>query len=135
MNQGEVFIKRNSLFCTATVAEMKTLLQQNRNLSKETMFYGTPLRGTKQYWYTKCGELLDMCRQLKCLTAFVTHSAADLHWPNLFRLLDEESRLARVTELKSARYRQKLVNDNALTNAEFFHRRAEYFVKTTMNNK
>ncbi|CAG8734056.1 10884_t:CDS:2 [Rhizophagus irregularis] len=56
------------------------------------MRYGKGLRGTRQFWIARRGELTDMIKQIghKSLI-FYNFSAADFHWPNLHRLmLDDE---------------------------------------------
>lgn len=43
--------------------------------------------GTRPYWRYRLSELLDMESQLGLPTLFVTLSAADLHWPDLIKLM------------------------------------------------
>lgn len=83
LNTGNVFVQRNSVFRTASVGEMNALLAQSRIPSKENMFFGISLRGTRSYRFKRCLELIDMVNQLGVPTAFMTLLAADLPCPTL----------------------------------------------------
>lgn len=65
-------------------------------------------------------------------TEFVTSSAADDHWPDLYRLLDPKEQIDAISEHKAAKSRQELLNRNPLLVAEFFSLRTEYIVKEVM---
>ena len=87
LRSGSVFVRRHEELQGKSVRELKQLVRQRPGLTKEIMFYGTKLRGTRQFWGARLSELLDMIEQVDQLpTLFLTLSAADLHWPDLFRL-------------------------------------------------
>lgn len=67
---------------------MREIIAASSNLTRKIMFFGNDLENTRPYWFSKCGQLKDMVNQLGNQTAFVTLSAADDHWPDLYRLLD-----------------------------------------------
>lgn len=120
INQGDVFVKNNNAFRSANALEMREMLRQNHLLAKEIMFYGSSLRGTRPFWFKRCGELLDTVHQLKTPVAFATLSAADYHWPDLYRLADTESLREGMYDAVADRYRQKIMHENPLVVATFF---------------
>ena len=64
---------------------------EDKNLADRIMRYGEGLRGTRQFWMVRRQELSDMIKQIghKGLI-FFTFSAADLHWPELHKLMNED---------------------------------------------
>ena len=55
------------------------------------MRYGEGLRGTRQFWTARRHELTDMIKQIGHQgLIFFTFSAADLHWPELHKLMERE---------------------------------------------
>ena len=88
------------------------------------LHYAASIRGTKHYWFRQRSRLLAMVDTLGLPTVFFTHSAADLQWPELARLICTEE------EASSKSSRQKAVNQNpAISDWLFYHRVLE-FVKT-----
>jgi len=52
------------------------------------MRFDQGLRGSRQFWNARCYELLDMIKQIGSQgLVFFTFSAADLHWPELHKLI------------------------------------------------
>ncbi|KAK3926023.1 LOW QUALITY PROTEIN: ATP-dependent DNA helicase [Frankliniella fusca] len=80
-------------------------------------FQSSNIRGTKPYWKSRTGELMDMVEQLGLPTIFLTLSCADLHWPDLFRRKKEET------------YCKTYIVDS------FFHERVECFLDTILKTK
>ena len=58
--------------------------------SNHVLHYASTLRGTRQYWFKQRSRLLSMVDTLGLPTIFFTHSAADLQWPELARLICPE---------------------------------------------
>ncbi len=58
--------------------------------SSRGLHYASSLRGTRQYWFQQRSRLIAMVDMLGLPTVFFTHSAADLQWPELTRLLCPE---------------------------------------------
>ena len=74
--------------------------REGETFSKRVLHYAASLRGTKQYWFRQRSRLMAMVDTLGLPTIFFTHSAADLQWPELARLIcpdDPESRSRRTT--------------------------------------
>lgn len=130
LNQGKVFVRRN--LAGKTMDDLKTLLHANKNLSNQIMFYGSSIRGTKAYWFKRCGELLAMVDQLDTPTVFFTLSAADLHWPDLFRLLKPDMGDG---EQLNHNERTKLMCENPHIVATFFEKRGTFFIENIMKKK
>lgn len=70
-----------------------------------------------------------MVNQLGPLTIFFTLSAADLQWPELYKLLDTENRLGSLDPNRRRRERAKLLNDNPLVVSWFLQKRVDLFLK------
>ena len=74
-----------------------------------------------------------MVEQLKAPTFFFTLSAADLQWPELYRLLDPENNYPSFeNESAENRRRSKLLNENPLIVAWFFNLRDKFFVEEVL---
>lgn len=130
LSQGNIFIKKNS-FQNKSVEEIKALLETRPHLANNIMYYGSTLRGSKAFWYKRCGELLSMVNQLGTPTIFFTLSAADLHWPDLFRLLAPNTNNETLKHMN----RTKLMSENPLIVATFFNERVKTFVEDVINVK
>jgi len=124
LTDGHIFVKKNEEFENITVQELKDRLPDNPNLMKKIMFQGSNLRGTKSYWHARCGELKDMIEQLSLPTLFITLSAADLHWPDLFRLLTDKD-----PSDTSEKERRTLLQENPMICDQFCDERIQSFIK------
>lgn len=136
--KGRIYVQRNSEFENMNGEQIKAALLANPALYKKILSYCSNLRSTPPYWYSKSKELEDMVKQLKSPTLFFTLSAADLQWPELFRLLglfnlDDNEPLA--NESREYRRRKKLLNENPLLVAWFFEIRSESFIKNVLFRK
>ena len=95
-------------------------------MASSIMYYGLSLRGTRSFWKQRCSELLQMVRQIGTPTIFFTLSAADYHWPDLFRILGHDAN--DLTECQ----RKDLMHQNPATVAWFFETRCDIFMKKFM---
>ncbi|KAK3920008.1 LOW QUALITY PROTEIN: Putative replication protein [Frankliniella fusca] len=80
--------------------------------------------GSRKYsvsWKARQKELTAMVEQLDLPTFFITLSAADYHWPDLFRILAPESDIKSLSEKE----RKQLVQDNPIIVDTFFIKRVE----------
>lgn len=66
-----------------------------------------------------------MVQQLGLPTLFFTLSAADMHWPELYKLLAPDEEIETMTEYR----RRELIQQNPLVVDEFFLTRAETFLQ------
>lgn len=105
--------------------DLKKMLEENPNLLKKMMFYNSNLRGTKAYWHARGQELLAMVRQLGLPTLFFTLSAADMHWPDLYKfLLNSDENPNSLTDAT----RRKLIEENPAKLDAFFVERGDTFI-------
>ncbi|KAK3907787.1 ATP-dependent DNA helicase [Frankliniella fusca] len=123
LDDGKLFIKNNKEFENMTIARLKTLLQEKPHLIKKLMYYSSNLRGTRSYWNARCGELTDMVSQLGLPTFFLTLSSADMHWPDLYKLLDSNN-----YENLTEKQRRDLLQNNPNIVDAFFSERVEKFI-------
>ncbi|KAK3922297.1 ATP-dependent DNA helicase [Frankliniella fusca] len=101
LTNGRVFIKNNPQYRNMTAAQLKQRIEAGeRNILKQALYHGNKLKGTRQFWQSRCGELLDMVNQLGVPTLFMTLSAADLHWEDLFRLLSPGEDIETMSEAR-----------------------------------
>ncbi|KAI5699514.1 hypothetical protein M8J75_004058 [Diaphorina citri] len=91
LQNGKICIQRNSDLSDLTADELRERFRADPGLARRLMCYNSSVRGTNSYWRPRCGELLDMVQQLGAPTLFFTLSVADLHWPELYKLLDPET--------------------------------------------
>ena len=75
--------------------------RQGEAFSNRVLHYASSLRGTKQYWYQQRSRLLSMVDTLGLHTIYFTHSAADLQWPELARLICPEDPNSRSSRAKA----------------------------------
>lgn len=122
ITQGHVCVRRNSKLKNAMVPEMRHMLTHEPNLAKQIMFYGSTLRGTKPFWYKRCGELFDMVARLGAPTLFLTLIAADTHWPDLFTIMDRKCTISGMNYHQANRTRQQLVTRILTLLRNFFKR-------------
>ena len=121
-----IFVRRTALD-GATAADIRQRMESNPAFLRQVMAYAAKLRSTRPYWSQRCGELLDMVDQLSTPTIFFTLSAADYHWPDLYRLLLQAHNQDPDTEL-SEHQRREMMHNNADLVAFFLQHRCQLFV-------
>ena len=89
--------------------------------SSRVLRYASSLRGTKQYWQRQRSRLLSMVDTLGLPTIFFTHSAADLQWPELARLICPDNPDSRTARAKA------VIENPALADWFFYHRVVKVF--------
>ena len=89
--------------------------------SNRVLHYATSLRGTRHYWFKQRSRLIAMVDTLGLPTVFFTHSAADLQWPELARLICPE-------DPHSSSSRNKAVQENPAIADWFFYHRIVKFI-------
>lgn len=103
---------------------LKQKLKDNPTLNKKLMFQNANIQGTRPFWFARSRELVAMVEQLNLPTLFFTLSAADLHWPDLFRILAPDKEYSTLSE----RDRWKLVQDNPMIVDSFFSTRVKTYI-------
>ena len=93
----------------------------NDAFSNRVLHFGASLRGTRQFWFKQKSRLVAMVDTLGLPTVFFTHSAADLQWPELARLLGVE-------DPATSTARSKAVVENPCLADWFFYQRIVKFM-------
>lgn len=96
------------------------------------MFHETMLRGTRSFWLERCGELLNMVKQLCALSAILTLNTADTRWPYLLTILHPENTVGQRPEGQVNHARQRFVKESPLVIAKFLQEWAEFFLKSVL---
>ena len=89
--------------------------------SSRVLHYASSLRGTKEYWQRQRSCVLSMVDTLGLPTIFFTHSAPDLQWPELARLICPDNPDSRTARAKA------VIENPALADWFFYHRIMEAF--------
>ena len=84
-----VYAKKSEL-ANMNLKGLKELIATDPNYLYKIMICSSKLPSTSAYWRVRRGELLDMVTQLGSGQIFVTLTAADYHWLDLFHLLAPE---------------------------------------------
>ncbi|KAK3908156.1 LOW QUALITY PROTEIN: V-type proton ATPase subunit C [Frankliniella fusca] len=95
---GSIMIKNVPQLKHVTVSNLKEMLKKDPSLMNKIIYQSSNIRGTKPFWSKRTGELVDMVEQLGLPTLFLTLSSADLHWPDLFRILTGNLDNSQLTE-------------------------------------
>lgn len=96
--------------------------REGEAFSNRVLHYAATLRGIHQYWFRQRSQLISMVDTLGLPIIFFTHSAADLQWPELARLICPE-------QPDSSSKRIQAVNDNLARADWFFCHRVQKFVE------
>ena len=117
LQTGRVYIRQHPGDGQLSLDELRDMVgRQGEAFSSRVLHYASSLHGTKQYWQRQRSRLLSMVDTLGLPTVFFTHSAADLQWPELARLIcpdNPDSRTARANPT---------IENPALADWFFYHR-------------
>ncbi|CAB4427787.1 unnamed protein product [Rhizophagus irregularis] len=125
LQEGKVYVRQNLSEKQLEVSDILEMISNgDQQLADRIMRYGEGLRGTRQFWIARRGELTDMIKQIghKGLI-FYTFSAADFHWPNLHRLMPDDGDA-----------QSKVINNPHIA-AWFFTKRFESFFNDMLKEK
>jgi hypothetical protein len=88
LQEAKVYVKQSLDGEQLTVEEVREMIKRNSHLADQVIRFGEGLHGTRQFWIRRRLELTDMIKQLGSKgIIFFTFSAADLHWPELHKLM------------------------------------------------
>ena len=117
-----------------TVAEIKTAVQnEDYQVLHKLYYFGHTLEGTPQFFKYKKDLALSLIRDVRIKTldtemfsTFLTVSAADLHWEDLHRLLDQDKNyISKIVIENDQEIPENEPQENYITKAENFHLRSE----------
>ena len=104
LQTGRIYVRQHPHDAHLSVEELRDMVgRPGEAFSNRVLHYASSLRGTRHYWFRQCSRLIAMVDTLGLPTIFFTHSAADLQWPELAKLIcpdDADSRSARNTALQ-----------------------------------
>ena len=129
---GNLFVRKRNMV-RMTGRQLRELLVQRPSIANEIAYFTSSLRASRSFWYQRCSELQDMVRSIGAPTVFFTLSAADLHWPEIYKLLAPEEDLSNSST--SMQRRRQLLIENPLIVNTLFQERANYFIKNVLGPK
>lgn len=110
-------------------ADFADLLEGDaRELAARVRRHAGLLLGTGPYWGKQSRNLQAMIRQLGTPHAFITHSAADIQWPDLHAHMAGQSN-TNITEAERQRHNALNINKNPAITAWWFQRRWSLFFR------
>ena len=122
LQTGRIYVRQHPHDARLSVEELRDMVgHQGEAFSNRVLHYATSLRGTRQYWMKQRSRLISMVNTLGLPTVFFTHSAADLQWPELARLICPN-------DSASSSARNKALQDNPAIADWFFHERISKFM-------
>ena len=128
LSQANIYLRQHPADANMTMEELKDMVNSMsaNQMVNRLQRYVSKVQGTNQYWYQRLQELLALLEQKGCPTFFFTFSAADSHWPDLQRLLQNDEGATRSQ-------RAQAVIDNPHLTDWFFVQRLEAFVTHWFN--
>ena len=124
LQSGRVYVRQNPGDAQLSLDELRDMVGWQREaFSNRVLHYASSLHGTKQYWFRQCSRLISMVDTIGLPTIFFTHSAADLQWPELARLICPEDPDARSNCTRA-------VIENPAIADWFFYHRVQKFIES-----
>ena len=122
LQAGRIYVHQHPHDAQLSIEELRDMVgREGEAFSNRVLHYATSLRGTRQYWFKQRSRLIAMVDTLGLPTVFFTHSAADLQWPELARLICPDNP-------DSSSSRSKALQENPAIADWFFHHRIQKFV-------
>ncbi|KAL7290849.1 hypothetical protein TKK_0015583 [Trichogramma kaykai] len=127
ITQSNLYVKKFKL-SGLTILELQDMIKKDSSKLANIMVHCARIKSTKSYWSRRYRELTNMVDQIGKPTIFFTLSAADYHWPDLYRLLAPSTDYS---DLQSEQKR-KLMHDNPLIVGYFSKERVELFMSKVL---
>ena len=88
LQEGNIYVRQHARDAQLTVEELRDMVgSEGEAFSNRVLRYAGSLRDTSSYWFKQRTRLVAMVDTLGLPTVFLTHSAADLQWPELACLI------------------------------------------------
>lgn len=144
--ENSIYEARKLSSCISIALRMKTICSSdkqhklqakdlrgkiNADIIEDSYVFMRNIRGTPAYWRNELLNLLAGIATLGPPTWFVTLSAADLQWQELFTLLSPKKHYSDL----SSNEKWKLMRENTLLIAKHFNRRKQAFLKYILHGK
>ena len=121
LQAGCIYIRQHPHDAQLSVEELRDMVgREGEVFSNRVLHYATSLRGTRQYWFKQHSRVIAMVDTIGLPTIFFTHSAADLQWPELARLICPDD-----PDFSSSH--SKALQENPAIADWFFHHRTQKF--------
>ena len=126
LQEESIFVRQNLNESQLEVNDIQEMINNgDKHLADRIMKYGEGLRRSRQFWMARRYELTDMIKQIGHQgLIFFTFSAADFHWPELHKLMNDEGDFD--GEI-SAKKRQENIMKNPHIATWFFNKRFDKF--------
>ena len=122
LQTGRIYVRQNPHDAQLSVEELRDMVgREGEAFSNRVLHYASSLRGTRQFWFKQRARLIAMVDTLGLPTVFFTHSAADLQWPELARLICPD-------DPDSSSTRCRALMENPAIADWFFHYRIKKFI-------
>ena len=123
LQKGHIYVKQHPSGAHLSLDELRDMVgREGEAFSNRVLHYAASLRGTKQYWFRQRSRLMSMVDTLGLPTIFFTHSAADLQWPELARLITPDNPESRSSCTAA-------VIENPAISDWFFYHRVQKFIE------
>ncbi len=123
LQSGRIYVRQHPHDAHLSVEELRDMVgREGEAFSSRVQHFASSLRGTRSYWYRQRSRLISMVDTLGLPTVFFTHSAADLQWPELARLMSP-------SDPDSITSRRRALAENPAIADWFFHERIHKFIK------
>src|SRR6266540_3635262 len=134
LQEERVYVKQRLDGEQLTVEEVQEMIERNNHLADQVIRFGEGLRETRQFWIKRRGELTDMIKQIGFQKmVFFTFSAADLHWPELHKLMPHgENQIEGESEQDAAKRRCQDLIDNPHIASWFFEKHFKLFLEDVL---
>ena len=122
LQTGRIYVRQHPQDAQLSVEELRDMVgRDGEAFSNRVLHYAASLRGTRHYWMKQRSRLIAMVDTLGLPTVFFTHSAANLQWPELARLICPD-------DPDSSSSRNRALVENPAIADWFFHHRIQKFV-------
>ena len=122
LQTGQIYVRQHPQDAQISVEELRNIVgRDGEAFSNRVLPYAATLRGTRQYWFRQLSRLIAMVDTLGLPTVFFTHSAADLQWLELSRLICPD-------DPDSSSSRNRALVENPAIADWFFHHRIQKFI-------
>ena len=128
LQQSGIFLKQNPGEAFLTMEQLREIAESNNSpafISKVSRYVAN-IGGTNAYWHRVKEDLKAIITNVGTPTLFFTFSSADMHWPELHALFEENNNVN--TNLTSEERRQNVISNPHIVDC-FFAQRLENFVK------
>jgi hypothetical protein len=134
LQEGKVYAKQSLNGRQLTVGDVQEMVKNDTYMADHVMRFGEGLHGTRQFWKRRSSELHDMIKQLETKgMLFFTFNAADLHWPELYKLMPHgKNAMDIVSDEERSKHRRQDLIDNPHITAWFFEKRFKLFLENVL---